>query len=270
MSNLGDSNTPIEGQSFGLPAGAELGEDNGDVVIKDSTGTIILRRDETNAEWQFENTDLTGINLIDASSANLGELTDGASNSISNFVGNNLSVGSGTLNAASGGYFSVIDERSVSNVISLEFPTIFDGAYSTYTFRFTKTEPTANAELQYQLTDDSGSSYITSGYRNALHGASQSGTETDTGGTFNEGNISIGDISVNVDFYKYSFFEVTAVSPSDSDTVTFLNITGSHNETRSVKGTSAYLSSGVIDGIKFFFSGGTDIKRMDVTVLGAI
>jgi len=69
MSNLGDSNTPIEGQSFGLPAGAELGEDNGDVVIKDSSGTIILRRNETASEWQFEGTDLTGINSIDASSA---------------------------------------------------------------------------------------------------------------------------------------------------------------------------------------------------------
>jgi len=66
MSNLGDSNTPIEGQSFGLPAGAELGEDSGDVVIKDSSGTIILRRNETASEWQFEGTDLSGINAIDA------------------------------------------------------------------------------------------------------------------------------------------------------------------------------------------------------------
>jgi len=75
MSNLGDSNTPIEGQSFGLPAGAELGEDNGDVVIKDSSGTIILRRNETASEWQFEGTDLTGINSIDASSATLDTAT---------------------------------------------------------------------------------------------------------------------------------------------------------------------------------------------------
>lgn len=75
MSNLGDSNTPIEGESFGLPAGAELGEDNGDLVIQDSGGTIILRRDETNAEWQFENTDLTGINSIDAGSANVDDAT---------------------------------------------------------------------------------------------------------------------------------------------------------------------------------------------------
>jgi len=69
MPNLGSSDTPVEGQSFGLPAGAELGEDNGDVVIKDSSGTIILRRNETASEWQFEETSLSGINSIDASSA---------------------------------------------------------------------------------------------------------------------------------------------------------------------------------------------------------
>jgi hypothetical protein len=78
MSNLGDSNTPVEGQSFGLPAGAELGEDNGDVVIKDSSGTIILRRNETASEWQFEGTDLSGINAIDASSATFSQSINGA------------------------------------------------------------------------------------------------------------------------------------------------------------------------------------------------
>jgi len=71
MPNLGSSDTPVEGQSFGLPAGAELGEDNGELVIKDSSGTIILRRNETASEWQFEGTDLSGINAIDASSATL-------------------------------------------------------------------------------------------------------------------------------------------------------------------------------------------------------
>ena len=75
MPNLGSSDTPVEGQSFGLPAGAELGEDNGELVIKDSSGTIILRRNETASEWQFEGTDLTGINSIDASSATLDDQT---------------------------------------------------------------------------------------------------------------------------------------------------------------------------------------------------
>jgi len=80
MPNLGSSDTPVEGQSFGLPAGAELGEDNGELVIKDSNGTIILRRNETESEWQFEGTDLSGINAIDASSASVNDLQFAASN----------------------------------------------------------------------------------------------------------------------------------------------------------------------------------------------
>jgi hypothetical protein len=72
MSNLGDSNTPIEGQSFGLPAGAELDEDtNGNLVVRDSTGTVVLTRDEAAGEWQFGGSDITGINSINAN----GDLT---------------------------------------------------------------------------------------------------------------------------------------------------------------------------------------------------
>ena len=76
MPNLGSSDTPVEGQSFGLPAGAELTEDaNGNLAIADSGGNIVLVRDETTGEWQFENTDLTGINAIDASSINTESLS---------------------------------------------------------------------------------------------------------------------------------------------------------------------------------------------------
>ena len=76
MPNLGSSNTPVEGQSFGLPAGAELTEDaDGNLAIADSSGSIVLVKDETTGEWQFENTDLTGINAINASSANVVSLS---------------------------------------------------------------------------------------------------------------------------------------------------------------------------------------------------
>ena len=76
MVNLGSSNTPVEGESFGLPAGAELTEDaDGNLAIADSSGSIVLVRDETTGEWRFENTDVTGINAIDASSANVESLS---------------------------------------------------------------------------------------------------------------------------------------------------------------------------------------------------
>jgi len=96
MPNLGSSDTPVEGQSFGLPAGAELGEDNGELVIKDSSGTIILRRNETASEWQFEGTDLSGINAIDVGSASVGsgsiDDTEQLASSITNPVGFNQHV----------------------------------------------------------------------------------------------------------------------------------------------------------------------------------
>lgn len=68
MSNLGSDDTPVVGESFSLPAGAQLDEDSGDLVVKDSGGTIVLRRNESAGEWQFEGTDLTGINSADANS----------------------------------------------------------------------------------------------------------------------------------------------------------------------------------------------------------
>ena len=81
MVNLGSSNTPVEGASFGLPTGAELTEDaDGNLAIADSSGSIVLVRDETTGEWQFENTDLTGINAINTSSANVGLLSTESAN----------------------------------------------------------------------------------------------------------------------------------------------------------------------------------------------
>lgn len=55
MSNLGSSTTPISGESFDLPSGWSI-EENGsnEVVITDSGGNTIGRRDETNGEWVFD------------------------------------------------------------------------------------------------------------------------------------------------------------------------------------------------------------------------
>ena len=76
MSNLGDSNTPIEGESFGLPAGAELTEDgDGNLAIADSSGSIVLVRDETTGQWDLNNNSLTGINEINAESVSVDEQT---------------------------------------------------------------------------------------------------------------------------------------------------------------------------------------------------
>jgi hypothetical protein len=55
MANLGSSNTPISGESFDLPSGWSFEENvDGEVIITDSGGTTIGRRDETNGEWVFD------------------------------------------------------------------------------------------------------------------------------------------------------------------------------------------------------------------------
>lgn len=55
MANLGSSNTPISGESFDLPSGWSFEENvDGEVIIIDSGGTTIGRRDETNGKWVFD------------------------------------------------------------------------------------------------------------------------------------------------------------------------------------------------------------------------
>lgn len=51
MARLGSTDTPVAGENFSLPAGAQLDEDGGELVIRDSAGNIVLRRDETANEW---------------------------------------------------------------------------------------------------------------------------------------------------------------------------------------------------------------------------
>jgi len=55
MANLGSNNTPISGESFDLPSGWSFEENaDGEVVITDSGGATIGRRDETNSGWVFD------------------------------------------------------------------------------------------------------------------------------------------------------------------------------------------------------------------------
>ena len=64
MSNLGDSNTPIEGESFGLPSGWAIVENgDGEVVIEDSGGNVVFRRDETAGEWVTDSIDAESVSV---------------------------------------------------------------------------------------------------------------------------------------------------------------------------------------------------------------
>ena len=69
MANLGSDNTPIEGESFGLPSGYAVDEENGDLVIRDTDGTVAMRRAD-GAAWQLEGSDISGVGAFDSESVN--------------------------------------------------------------------------------------------------------------------------------------------------------------------------------------------------------
>jgi len=75
-------------------------DSNNDWVIKDPQGTIILRYDESNTEWNVENNAFVNLSSVSTDSVSTSEVTGGVtSKPITNFEGSGLSVdASGNLN----------------------------------------------------------------------------------------------------------------------------------------------------------------------------
>ena len=78
MANLGSDNTPIEGESFGLPSGYSFDEEGGDLVIRDTDGTVAMRR--ADGTWELESdlalneNDISGVGAFDSDSVNTDDL----------------------------------------------------------------------------------------------------------------------------------------------------------------------------------------------------
>jgi len=78
MSNLGDSNTPISGELFGLPSGWNLTENNdGEAVFEDTQGNVVLRRDATNNRWVTDEIDASSATLDNFNTADLTSASEG-------------------------------------------------------------------------------------------------------------------------------------------------------------------------------------------------
>ena len=73
MANLGDNNTPVEGESFGLPSGFSIDENSGNLAIRDTNGNVVAEWDETNAQWDFANNTLNNVGALNSDSVSTEE-----------------------------------------------------------------------------------------------------------------------------------------------------------------------------------------------------
>ena len=70
MANLGSTDTPIAGESFSLPSGWALVENgDGEIVIEDSGGNVVFRRDETAGKWVTDSMDADSVDVDNAVAA---------------------------------------------------------------------------------------------------------------------------------------------------------------------------------------------------------
>ena len=115
MANLGSDNTPVEGESFGLPSGYSFDEEGGDLVIRDTDGTVAMRRADGTA-WQLEGSDISGVGAFDS------ELVDTEQLQNAEFASPDGKTISQAISDAGEGGYVIVREGSYD-----EEPALLDG-----------------------------------------------------------------------------------------------------------------------------------------------
>ena len=188
-----------------------------------------------------------------------------------NFCNNNsLSAITSIPAAISGGALNLISTQTASGSSSLSFTTGIDSTYKEYVFKFYNIHPATNAaELQFNLSTDSGSNYNvtkTSSYFHAEH--NESGSTTDLTyltsrdlaqstayQTLHQGTGTDNDQSVSgymhlfepssTTFVKHFISQISSYKDDDFNQNTF--VAGYGNTTSAINAIDFKMSSGNID-----------------------
>ena len=189
MANLGSENTPIEGESFGLPSGYSFDEEGGDLVIRDTDGTVAMRR--AGGTWGLESdlalneNDISGVGAFDSESVNAEQ-------------GTIASAPSGDKDITNKEYVDdqkeAIKEFSISGEeLRIDIP---DAPF--VTVEFDRLAPDSNGDVFIQFSRDGGDTFIdgSEAYRWAFDALTPDGTSisAESGGSTGEG----GDNSITL------------------------------------------------------------------------
>ena len=188
-----------------------------------------------------------------------------------NFCNNNsLSAITSIPAAISGGALNLISTQTASGSSSLSFTTGIDSTYKEYVFKFYNIHPATNAaELQFNLSTDSGSNYNvtkTSSYFHAEHNESGSTTDltyltsrdlaqSNAYQTLHQGTGTDNDQSVSgymhlfepssTTFVKHFISQISSYKDDDFNQNTF--VAGYGNTTSAINAIDFKMSSGNID-----------------------
>jgi len=145
-----------------------------------------------------------------------------------------------------GGSLELISEQTISNSL-IDFTSLQENKYDVLVFQFIDVKPNATGNIGMRLSNDGGSSYISSGYQYAWQRGNSSGTFDEIKSSNKSRIIIAGDVtttgSYNMYLYcynfgnssKYSFVNTQVVAEySTSSNLTVMNFGGGTQPTAEI------------------------------------